>query len=124
MAEKLHFPFSRSGWYNKKMARLLLLLFSIIIFSIFLWHLSPAKAEGTGMLAVTTTPVGGSIYVDNLFQGVKFWSGNLNVGSHVVSFGHVDGYVTPSPQSVTIIADQTYYLIGAYRKSFSPLKSE
>jgi hypothetical protein len=54
------------------MARILLLLFSIIIFSIFLGHLTPAKAEGAGMLAVTTTPVRGAIYVDNLFQGVKF----------------------------------------------------
>ena len=71
------------------------------------------------MLAVTTTPVSGTIYVDNLLQGVKFWSGNLNAGSHVVSFGDVGGYAAPSPQTVTIIADQTYYLIGPYRKSFS-----
>jgi hypothetical protein len=71
------------------------------------------------MLTVTTTPVGGAIYVDNLLQGVKFWSGNLNAGAHLVSFGDVDGYVPPSPQTVTIITDQTYYLIGAYRKSFS-----
>jgi hypothetical protein len=106
------------------MVRILLFLFSVIIFSIIQGELVPAKAEGIGMLAVTTTPVGGAIYVDNLLQGMKFWSGNLNVGSHVVSFGHVDGYIAPSAQTVTIITDQTYYLIGAYRKSFSPLKSE
>jgi len=106
------------------MARILLLLLSIIIFSIFLGHLTPAKAEGTGMLSVTTTPVSGAIYVDNLLQGVKFWSGNLNVGSHLVSFGDVDGYAAPPPQTVTIIADQTYYFIGAYRKSPSMLPSD
>ena len=101
------------------MVRILLALLSFIILSIFLGHLTPAKAQGTGTLSVSTTPVSGAIYVDNLIQGVKFWSGNLNVGSHLVSFGDVDGYVAPSPQTVTIIADQTYYLIGPYRKSFS-----
>ena len=106
------------------MARVLLLLFSMIIFSVFLGHLTLAIAQGTGMLAVTTTPVSGAIYVDNLLQGVKFWSGNVNVGSHLVSFGDVDGYAAPSPQTVTIIADQTYYFIGAYRKSVPVLPSD
>ena len=99
------------------MVRILLLLFSFMIFSIIQGQLDPAKAQGTGMLSVTTTPVSGAIYVDNLLRGVKFWSGNLNVGFHLISFGHMEGYAAPSPQAVTIIADQTYYLIGAYRKS-------
>jgi hypothetical protein len=44
------------------MVRILLFLFSIIIFSIFLGHLTPAKAQGTGTLSVTTTPVRGPFY--------------------------------------------------------------
>lgn len=106
------------------MVRILLALLSVIILSIIQGHFVPANAQGTGTLSVSTTPVSGAIYVDNLIQGVKFWSGNLNVGSHLVSFGDVDGYVAPSPQTVTIIADQTYYLIGAYRKSLSVLPSD
>jgi hypothetical protein len=104
------------------MARILLVLFSIIIFSVFLGHFTSAKAQETGTLSVTTTPVSGAIYVDYLFKGTKFWSGDLGVGSHVVSFGKVDGYIAPSPKAVTIIADQTYYVIGPYRKLFSLLK--
>jgi hypothetical protein len=98
------------------MARFLLFLFSIIIISVFPGHLTPAKAQGIGTLSVTTTPVNGAIYVDFVLMGTKFWSGDLNVGSHVVSFGDVDGYVAPSPQTATVVADQTYYIVGAYRK--------
>jgi hypothetical protein len=105
------------------MARILLALFSVIIISVFLWHLPPSKAQETGTLSVTTTPVSGAIYVDYVFKGTKFWSGDLNVGSHVVSFGDVDGYIAPSPQTVTVVADQTYYVVGAYRKLLSLQRS-
>jgi len=105
------------------MVRISVVSFFIIIFSFFLGHFTPAKAQETGILTVTTTPVRGGIYVDKIFKGTSYWSGNLSVGSHVVSYGNVDGYIAPSPQTVTIIADQTYYVIGSYRKSFSLLKS-
>ena len=103
------------------MARILLVLFFIIIFSLFLGPFTPTKAQETGTLSVTTTPVSGAIFVDNVFKGTKFWSGDLNAGPHMVSFGDVDGYIAPSPQTVTVIADQTYYVIGAYRKLFSTI---
>jgi ribosomal protein S27AE len=106
------------------MVRTLLLLFSIIVFSFFAGHFTSAKAQQTGTLSVSTMPVSGTIFVDFVFKGTKFWSGNLDVGSHEVSFGDVDGYITPPPQIVTIIADQTYYVIGAYRTLLSLLKSE
>jgi hypothetical protein len=105
------------------MVRILLVLFFIIIFNVLLGHFTSTKAQDTGTLSVTTTPVSGAIFVDNIFKGTKFWSGNLNVGPHLVSFGDIDGYIAPSPQTVTVIADQTYYVIGAYRKLFSILKS-
>jgi hypothetical protein len=104
------------------MVRTLLVLFSIIVLYVFLGQFTPAKAQGIGTLSITTTPVSGDIYVDFLFKGTKFWSGNLDVGTHAVSFGDVDGYITPPPQMVTVIVDQTYYVIGAYRKLFSLLK--
>ena len=105
------------------MFRILLVFFSIIIFSVFLGDFTSAKAQGTGTLSVTTTPVSGGIYVDSVFKGTKLWSGELNAGSHVVSFGRMDGYIAPSPQAVTVIADQTFYVIGAYKKLFSLLQS-
>jgi glycine/D-amino acid oxidase-like deaminating enzyme len=105
------------------MVRILLVSFFIIVFSVFLGHFTSAKAQETGILSVTTTPVRGDIYVDKIFKGTNYWSGNLRAGSHVVSFGNVDGYIAPPPQTVTIIADQAYYVIGSYRKLFSTLKS-
>ena len=105
------------------MVRILLAFFSITVFSVFLGQFTPVTAQGTGTLSVTTVPVSGPIYVDHLFKGTKSWRGDLDVGSHAVSFGNVDGYTAPPPQMVTVIADQTYYVIGAYRKLFSLLKS-
>jgi hypothetical protein len=101
------------------MARILLTLFSLAIISVFLSHVAPSNAQETGILSVTTTPVSGAIYVDYVFMGTRFWSGNLNAGFHVVSFGDVDGYITPPPQTITVVANQTYYIVGAYRRLLS-----
>jgi len=109
--------------YITLMFRTLLVLFFMIVLYVFLGQFTSAKAQGTGTLVVTTTPVSRDIYVDYLFKAEKFWSENLNAGIHAVSFGDVDGYITPPPQMVTVIACQTYYFIGAYRKLVSQLKS-
>jgi len=101
------------------MVRTLLVLFSIMIFSVFSGHFVPSKAQEVGTLSVTTAPVSGAIYVDYIFHGAKFWSGDLNAGTHVVSFGAVPGYIAPPPRTVNVIADQTYYVIGVYRKLLS-----
>lgn len=99
---------------SKVAPSLLLVLFFIISFSIF--YFASAGAQGTGSLSVTTTPVSGAIYIDTLLKGKKFWSGVLDAGNHVVTFGDVEGYITPAPQPVTVIADETYGVIGFYRK--------
>ena len=101
------------------MVRILVVLFSIIIFSVSLGHFASAKAQETGTLSVTTAPVSGPIFVDSVFRGAKFWSGDLPAGFHMVSFGDVDGYIAPSSQTITVIADQSYYVIGVYRKLVS-----
>ncbi|HVP77059.1 MAG TPA: hypothetical protein VMV04_04125 [Thermodesulfobacteriota bacterium] len=95
---------------------LLLVSFLIIIFSAFTQYFSSAQDQETGTLSVTTTPVSGTIYVDMLLKGKKFWSGGVATGYHVVTFGDVRGYITPSPQTVTVTAGQTYYAIGLYKK--------
>ncbi len=99
-----------------------LLAFSLLII-LLLGHFAAAAAQGTGTLSVTTVPVSGPIYVDYLLVGARFWSGDLTSGSHVVSFGDVNGYIAPSPQTVTIIANQTYYAVGTYKISLSMLES-
>ena len=99
----------------KVLPGLLLVLF-LIIFSAFTKYLPSAEGQETGTLSVTTTPVSGAIYVDMLLKGKKFWSGGLDTGYHVVTFGDVEGYIRPSPQTVTVIADQMFCVIGFYRK--------
>ena len=101
------------------MVRGRLISFLIVIISFFLVVVVPFKAQETGTLSVTTTPVSGAIYVDYLLVGAKFWSGNLSAGSHVVSFSDVEGYIAPFPQTITVVAGQTYYIVGAYRKLLS-----
>ena len=113
------FLFPKATGILGRVVRIPFILFSIIIISVFLGHVTPSKAQETGTLSITTTPVSGPIYVDYILRGTKFWSGDLNVGSHVVSFGDVPGYVAPSPQTLTVVADQTYYIVGAYRKLLS-----
>ena len=114
------FPFHRAADIINSMVRNLLILFPIFLFLVFLGQFSSVKAQGTGTLSVSTTSVSGPIFVDGVSRGTKLWSGNLDVGSHAVSFGDVDGYIAPPPQIVTLIEGQTYYVIGAYRR-LSPL---
>jgi len=102
-----------------EMLRILLALLSIVIISLLVGKVTPSNAQEAGTLSVTTAPVGGAIYVDYLLMGTRFWSGNLIAGSHLVSFGDVDGYIAPSPQTVTVVADQTFYIVGVYRKLLS-----
>jgi hypothetical protein len=90
-----------------------------IFFALILSGSSPAAAEETGILSVTTTPVRGAIYVDNSLVGKSFWSGSLEAGLHQVSFGEVEGYITPAPQAVMVMPNQTVFSIGIYRKLLS-----
>jgi len=101
------------------MVRGRLISFLIVIISFFLVVVVPFKAQETGTLSVTTTPVSGAIYVDYLLVGAIFWSRDLSAGSHVVSFGDVEGYIAPFPQTITVAAGQTYYVVGAYRRLVS-----
>ncbi|HUL31651.1 MAG TPA: hypothetical protein VLZ03_14455 [Thermodesulfobacteriota bacterium] len=110
----------RSRWFDDRLPNvvrsLLLVSFLTILFFAFTPYFISAQDQETGTLAVTTTPVSGAIYVDLLLKGKKLWSGTVSAGTHVVTFGDVKGYITPSPQTVTVVADQTYYVAGLYKK--------
>jgi hypothetical protein len=56
-----------------------------------------------GILQVATSPVEGSIFVDDEFRGVgKIDLDSMNFGEVVVKFGEMQGYKTPSPQKVLL----------------------
>jgi hypothetical protein len=77
---------------------------------------SAATAQGT--LRVTTSPaVGGQVLVDG--RPADSWGLNwarVPVGTHTVSFTHVEGYSEPAPQTVTITAGQTTTIAGTYTR--------
>ena len=73
---------------------------------------SEAVEEGT--LNVDTTPVKGEVYIDGVAQGIAPVNIAVPVGNHTVGFGDVNGYVTPTPQTITVAAGQTVPVLGTY----------
>jgi len=74
----------------------------------------PPVTVPKGTLTVTTTPVAGPIYVNAELKGTGSWSGQLDPGTYIVSFGEVTGYAAPLPQQATIVSGQTTTLQGIY----------
>jgi hypothetical protein len=68
----------------------------------------------TGYLHVYTTPVTGLVYVDGEEKGPAPIALELSVGDHTVGFGPVEDYITPSPQTATIVGGQTTPITGNY----------
>jgi len=60
----------------------------------------------TGFLYVTTTPVNGMVYA-NGYQGEAPFRVELPVGDYTVSFGAVEGYITPAQVTATIVGGLT-----------------
>jgi hypothetical protein len=60
----------------------------------------------TGFLYVATTPVNGMVYA-NGYQGEAPFRVELPVGDYTVSFGAVEGYITPAPVTATIVGGLT-----------------
>lgn len=67
-----------------------------------------------GLLKVSTTPVSGEVYVNGSFIGRGYAVAELKVGSYLVSFGPVTGYVNPAYQTVIIQRDRTTEVTGVY----------
>jgi hypothetical protein len=68
----------------------------------------------TGTLTVSTTPVAGEVFVNGESWGTAPQSKVVDVGNYQVTFGEVTGYRKPAAQSVTVLADMTTTVIGAY----------
>ena len=87
-------------------------------------HTSPVMGTyvlATGTLSVNTTPVTGEIFVDGTSWGTAPQSETIVVGDHTVTFGDVQGYVTPSAQQVHIYLNQTENVTGEYQPATGTL---
>jgi len=68
----------------------------------------------TGYLHIYTTPVTGIVYVDGQEIGSAPIAIELSIGDHTVGFGPVEEYITPSPQTVTIVGGVITGVTGYY----------
>jgi len=70
--------------------------------------------EETGNLSISTTPTGGEVFVNGTYWGDAPVFEEVAVGTYNVSFGEMDGYVTPEPIIATVVADTTEEILGIY----------
>ncbi len=81
---------------------------------------TPGEVSGiTGTLSVRTVSadgqdLSGGIYVDNTLMGTGSWSGEIPVGSHLVTYGVLDGYTRPDGQLVEVLLNDTTEVTGTY----------
>jgi len=56
----------------------------------------------TRPVTISTNPVQGTILVDGKDVGRGRFSGSLGLGTHTISFGDVEDYITPPPQEIEV----------------------
>lgn len=77
-----------------------------------------AEFVPTGRLQVTTEPaVPSTIYVDGIPRGERGLSVNIAPGSYNVSFGPVEGYIPPEPQTVNVTSGGLVEITGIFTPS-------
>ncbi len=63
----------------------------------------------SGTVKVTTNPVPGGIFVDDVFEGLgSVTLTDVKLGEVIVSFGAIEGYRTPDPQKAFLSLDWPY----------------
>ena len=72
------------------------------------------EAPETGILNIDTEPVKGEVFVEGESWGIAPQSQVVDIGIYSVSFGAVDGYVTPDPVEVEVKVDETTDVLGTY----------
>ena len=70
--------------------------------------------EETGNLSITTIPVNGAVSVNGTSWGTAPQSRIITVGDYNVTFGAMEGYVTPESIIVTVVSDATTEVLGVY----------
>lgn len=86
--------------------------FTLELWSETVWVAPPPPPLAT--LTVDTTPVNGEVFVDGVSWGTASQTRSVDPGTHMVSFGDVSGYITPAPETVMLVADETRTVTGAY----------
>jgi len=69
----------------------------------------------TGRLTITTSPVGGEVFVNDASWGKAPQSKVVQVGTYTISFGAIEGFTTPASQVVTVTENAQTTVTGAYQ---------
>jgi hypothetical protein len=71
-------------------------------------------AQPQGTLSIDSTPVKGQCFVNGTSWGTTPQTRTISIGKYTVSWGAVQGYTTPQPQTVTVSLDATTSVVGVY----------
>jgi len=80
----------------------------------------PPPPPEYGRLSVDTSPVKGEVFVDGVSWGTAPVERDVTPGVYTVSFGDVEGYETPAPQTVEVAAGETVAVVGVYEPVAPP----
>jgi hypothetical protein len=80
----------------------------------------PPPPPSKAILSIDTTPVKGQIFINGVLMGTAPITQELDTGDYLVSFGDVEGYITPASIAVTLIEGERHEEIGVYEPIPSP----
>lgn len=67
-----------------------------------------------GWLYVSTKPERGQVFIDEDDYGLAPINVQLPRGKYMVSYGEIEGYITPDPEPATVVGNATTEIIGIY----------
>ena len=70
-----------------------------------------------GTISINTFPVSGFVFVDGAGLGQAPQEALVSIGPHTVSFGPVQGFITPDPIQVEVVQGETVSVTGEYIES-------
>lgn len=82
-----------------------------------IWYVPDGVIPPThGTLIVDTTPVKGSVFIEGEDHGEAPIVALLKKGTYNISYGVIEGWITPEPNTATIIGGKRKGLIGYYER--------
>ena len=97
-----------------------LLLILLAVALLFLFGCPWPGPEPKTVLTVATVPTSGEVFVDGGSWGNAPQSREVSMGTYMVTFGDVSGYVTPRWEEVIVSKGQKRVVTGVY-ESLSPV---
>ncbi len=80
----------------------------------------PIPPPGMAILVVDTTPVKGEVYLDGVSQGIAPTTLVLDPGNYTISFGDIEGYITPEDVTVPLVEGQSLIVTSEYKTEGPP----